>query len=184
MKEWKLFVLCVSVIGLIFLSAKKDHFQKVLDRQSEPLVKERLLDFKKGGIEKKALLEKYDTEAVITYAKSFLNTPHRMGGTTRKGIDCSGFVMTVHEAYGIELPHSSEEQARYGVIVADMDNLQRGDLVFFYDSYKTNHFITHSGIYLGEGEFIHTSSNKGVSITKINDPYYWGRRFLFGTRLN
>jgi lipoprotein Spr len=184
MKNWKLFVLCLSVIGLIFLSAKKDHFQKVLDRQSEPLVKEKLLDFKKGGIEKKVSENKYDTEELITYAKSFLNTPHRMGGTTKKGIDCSGFVMAVHKKFGIELPHSSEEQARYGDILSDMDKLKKGDLVFFYDSYKTSHFITHSGIYLGDGEFIHTSSNKGVSIAKVDDPYYWGRRFLFGTRLN
>jgi lipoprotein Spr len=184
MKEWKILVLCLSIIGLIFLSAKKDRFQKVLDKQSEPLIKERLLAFKKGGIEKKVPLDKYDTEKLITYAMSFLTTPHRMGGTTKKGIDCSGFVMAVHKAYDIELPHSSEEQARYGAIIADMDKLKRGDLVFFYDSYKTSHFITHSGIYLGEGEFIHTSSKKGVSIAKIDDPYYWGRRFLFGTRLN
>jgi murein DD-endopeptidase / murein LD-carboxypeptidase len=62
------------------------------------------------------------------------------------------------------------------------DDLRRGDLVFFIRSYKTNRFITHSGIYTGNYKFIHTSSKKGVTITSINDPW-WSKKFIFGTRV-
>ena len=72
-----------------------------------------------------------------------------MGGTTMKCMDCSGLLVTVFARYGIRLPHNSEEQARYGKIIAGTDELKKGDLVFFIRSYRTNHFITHSGIYIG-----------------------------------
>jgi len=56
------------------------------------------------------------------------------------------------------------------------------DLVFFSDSYSTNHFITHAGIYTGDNKFIHTSSSVGVTITDLKDPW-WADRFVFGTRI-
>jgi murein DD-endopeptidase / murein LD-carboxypeptidase len=88
--------------------------------------------------------------------------------------------VTVFAAHDIHLPHNSEEQARYGTIIAGMDELRKGDLVFFIRSYKTNRFITHSGIYIGNNNFIHTSSSKGVTITSLNDPW-WEEKFIFGT---
>jgi cell wall-associated NlpC family hydrolase len=80
------------------------------------------------------------------------------------------------------LPHNSEEQARYGKIITGMDKLKRGDLVFFIRSYKTNNFITHTGIYIGNNEFIHTSSKSGVTITSLKDPW-WNDKFIFATRV-
>lgn len=99
-----------------------------------------------------------------------------------KCIDCSGLLVAVFKKYGIILPHNSEEQARFGKIIPGMNNLKKGDLVFFIRSYKTNNFITHSGIYLGNNKFIHTSSSKGVTITSLNDPW-WSEKFIFGTRV-
>ena len=52
-----------------------------------------------------------------------------------------------------------------------------------YNTYRTSKLVTHAGICIGNGEFIHTSSIKGVMISKINDPYYWRKYFLFGTRI-
>jgi cell wall-associated NlpC family hydrolase len=63
-----------------------------------------------------------------------------------------------------------------------MDKLKKGDLVFFIRSYETHHFITHSGIYLGDNKFIHTSSKKGVTITSLSDTW-WKERYIFGTRV-
>jgi len=80
------------------------------------------------------------------------------------------------------LPHNSEEQARYGKIITVKDELKKGDLVFFIRSYKTQRFITHSGIYLGNNEFIHTSSTNGVTITSLDDSW-WKEKFIFGTRV-
>jgi cell wall-associated NlpC family hydrolase len=105
-----------------------------------------------------------------------------MGGTSRKCMDCSGLLMTVFATHNIQLPHNSEEQARYGTIISGMDELRKGDLVFFIRTYKTNSFITHSGIYLGDGNFIHTSSSKGVTITSLNNSW-WADKFIFGTRV-
>ncbi len=53
---------------------------------------------------------------------------------------------------------------------------------FFIRSYKTHHFITHSGIYVGDNKFIHTSSKNGVTITSLDDPW-WNEKFIFGTRI-
>ena len=99
-----------------------------------------------------------------------------------KCIDCSGLLVAVFASHDIHLPHNSEEQARYGEIIAGKDNLREGDLVFFIRSYKTQNFITHSGIYIGNNQFIHTSSSNGVIITSLNDSD-WSERYIFGTRL-
>jgi cell wall-associated NlpC family hydrolase len=105
-----------------------------------------------------------------------------MGGTTMKCMDCSGLVYTVFAKHGIILPHNSEDQARYGKIISGIDKLRRGDLVFFVRSYKTRNLITHTGIFLGNNQFIHTSSKNGVTVTSINDPW-WKEKFIFGTRV-
>ncbi len=97
-------------------------------------------------------------------------------------MDCSGLLVTVFATHGIKLPHNSEEQARYGKIITGMENLKKGDMVFFIRSYRTNQFITHSGIYIGDGKFIHTSSSNGVTVTSLNDPW-WSERYLFATRV-
>lgn len=173
---------CSLLIIVLLLSASEDRFQKVINHQADREVAAKLETFRKGGIERSVSMDEYDPEKVISDAYSFLGTPACMGGTSHKGIDCSGLVMMAHQSSGIVLPHSAEDQARYGTIVSSMEKLQRGDLVFFYDSYSTSKFITHSGIYLGENEFIHTSTSKGVTVSKIDDPYYWKQRFLFGTR--
>jgi murein DD-endopeptidase / murein LD-carboxypeptidase len=120
--------------------------------------------------------------SIIETALDYLGVPHCMGGKTRRCMDCSGLLLSVFAVHGINLPHSSEEQARYGTIIFGTDQLKEGDLVFFTRSYRTNRFITHSGIYTGNNEFIHTSSSRGVTVTSIHDPW-WSEKFVFGTRI-
>ncbi len=119
---------------------------------------------------------------IIATALEFLGVPHCMGGRTSRCMDCSGLLVAVFASYDIHLPHNSQEQARYGRIIAGMNELIAGDLVFFVRSYRTNRLITHSGIYAGDGRFIHTSSSSGVTVTSMNDPW-WNQRFVFGTRI-
>ena len=119
---------------------------------------------------------------IIATALEFLGVPHCMGGPTSRCMDCSGLLVAVIASYDIHLPHNSQEQARYGRIIAGMDELIAGDLVFFVRSYRTNRLITHSGIYSGDGRFIHTSTSSGVTVTSMNDPW-WNERFVFGTRI-
>lgn len=174
-------LLCVTCLLSSFILA--DRFDEVIEQQTNEQVKERLRIFKEGGIENELPTDSLDIDSLLAYAKSFKGTKHVMGGTSKEGIDCSGLVMVSFMKFGVQLSHSAQEQARNGKIIPKMEDLKPGDMVFFYDSYTTQNFITHSGIYLGEGDFIHTSNKYGVMISKVNDPGYWGKRYLFGTRL-
>ncbi|MDB5273509.1 MAG: nlpC [Chitinophagaceae bacterium] len=172
-----LFLLCTAA------TFDNDRFQQVIDSTQDPIIKKKLIDFEKKGIEHAVDTARYDKEALIALAKTYVGTPHKMGGITKKGIDCSGFMMVIHGEFGVKLPHSAHDQARYGTIVPSKDQLQKGDMVFFYASYSSANFITHSGVYLGDGTFIHTSNSCGVIVSPIDDSY-WGPRYLFGTRFS
>jgi len=141
-----------------------------------------LKKFMEQGFEKQLNTKGVNANDIIKTAYKYLGVPHCMGGTTFKCMDCSGLLYTCFKTHGINLPHSSEQQARYGKYIADRSLLKRGDLVFFIRTYNTNKYITHSGIYLGNNEFIHTSSSKGVTINSINNSW-WSERFIFGTRI-
>lgn len=119
---------------------------------------------------------------IIGTARGYLGVPHCMGGTTAKCMDCSGLILRVFATHGIILPHNSEEQARYGRIITEKEMLIPGDLVFFVRTYNSSRLITHSGIFIGDERFIHTSSSKGVTTTPMYNPY-WKERYLFGTRI-
>ncbi len=172
-----IFCLCCS-----FSFSDGDKVEQLINSFNNPGIRNGLKTFFRGGAEKHVSLENYSVDELIKEANSFVGAPHRMGGTTRKGVDCSGLVRVTHKKFGILLPHSSHEQARYGDLVPSKDSLEKGDLVFFYNSYNSRNFITHAGIYLGEEKFIHASHSQGVIVSSINDSY-WGKRFLFGTRL-
>lgn len=147
-----------------------------------PAEKKRLNEFIDAGVERPLDTRSVTPDEIISTARKYLGVPHCMGGKSMKCIDCSGLLAVVFATHGIELPHSSEEQARYGKIIADRENLKKGDLVFFIRTYNTNRFITHSGIYLGDNKFIHTSTSLGVTLTSLDDPW-WNERYLFATRV-
>ncbi len=150
---------------------------------NDPQLHKKILAFKKGGVEKKVNTSDYDVEGVIGYAESLLGTPHVMGGYSPSGLDCSGLVKLAHAQFGVTLPRASHDQGRYGIIIYPDEELRRGDLVFFHSTYSKRELITHSGIYLGENKFIHTSTSHGVSISALLDSGYWQDHYLFATRL-
>lgn len=170
----------------IHIAAKnreEDALNRLLEATANVEIKERLRTFVSGEIERKINIDSYDIEAVISYAESIIGTPHRMGGSSTKGLDCSGLVMLAHSKEEVILPHGSQEQAKYGRIMAPDEELKRGDLVFFHSTYRTAKLVTHAGIYLGEDQFIHTSSSKGVMISEVAGSAYWSGHYLFATRL-
>ena len=103
---------------------------------------------------------------VISTAKSLLDIRYRYGGTTTNGFDCSGYTQYVFAQNGITLDRTAAQQyANNGTSVAKSD-LQAGDLVFFSSSSQK---VGHVGIYIGDGQFIHSSSGAGkVIITSLN----------------
>ncbi len=138
--------------------------------------------FVRGGIERELKTGRIKPKRVIKSAEKYLGTPHCMGGTSSKCLDCSGLTYLAFTKNKIQIPRNSQEQARYGYLIFDRNDLKRGDLVFFTKSYKTSDFITHVGIYLGNGMFIHTSSSAGVTKTALSNSW-WNERFVFGTRV-
>lgn len=114
-----------------------------------------------------------------TEAKKYLGIKYRSAGTTTKGFDCSGYVQYVYKKLGVNLPRTSKSMYSKGTAVKK-NNLKPGDLVFFNTSGKG---VSHVGIYIGQGNFIHSSSSKGVSIASVNDKYYWGSRYVGAKRV-
>lgn len=179
----KFIVILIAVCQLLVTYCSKQlyHEQSFPNIESKAENK-KLKDFMAAGAEKVINTRNSSPDEIIKTAKQYLGVPHCMGGTTMKCLDCSGLLVAVFGKHGIKLPHNSEEQARYGKIITRRDELKKGDLVFFIRSYKTHYFITHAGIYIGNNQFIHTSSTVGVTITSLSDPW-WTEKFIFGTRL-
>jgi cell wall-associated NlpC family hydrolase len=136
----------------------------------------------KGGAELKLNTGGKKPKQIIRVAEKYLGTPHCMGGTTKKCMDCSGLTYVSFTKNNIDIPRRSEDQARYGQIITDKSDLKKGDLVFFTKSYNSPDYITHVGIYLGDNKFIHASTSKGVIETDLYNPW-WSERFVFGTRV-
>lgn len=105
-------------------------------------------------------------------------TPYRMGGLSKKGVDCSGFVqLTYRDLFGRKLPRTVKDQVDYGKEIPTQA-ARPGDLVFF----KTGLFQRHVGIYLEDGFFIHASRSSGVILSNLSESYwqdnYWKTRRL------
>jgi cell wall-associated NlpC family hydrolase len=123
-------------------------------------------------------------QAVIETALSAMGTPYAWGGTDANGFDCSGLIQYAYRAHGIPLPRRSVEQAREGAAVPrDLDALLPGDILTFANG--TNP-VSHVGLYLGEGRFIHSAS-AGVQVSTLgpDDPAggYWWRRWVGARRI-
>ena len=140
--------------------------------------------FKAEGYQKEFRLPKERLEAVIDTAMTFLGVPNRVGGVDRDSIDASGLIyVSINKNFDVKFPRIAQDMARYGKIITDTQNLKRGDLVFFFDTYEVDRIITSVGLYIGENKFINSSTNEGVSVSEIDDPYYWKNKFFFGTRI-
>ncbi|MBV8197756.1 MAG: C40 family peptidase [Candidatus Eremiobacteraeota bacterium] len=109
-------------------------------------------------------------------ALRFLGVPYVFGGTSAYGFDCSGFVQHVFAMLGISLPRTAD--AQYDVGHRAVGGPRPGDLVFF-DTYGG---VSHVGIYLGHGEFVHASSSHGVMVSHLAEEY-WAARYVGAKRL-
>ena len=116
-------------------------------------------------------------QKIIATAKQYLGVPYVWGGTSPSGFDCSGLVYYVFRQHGITLNRTAATQYQHGTYVAK-SNLRPGDLVFFQNTYKEG--ISHVGIYVGDGKFLHASSSQGVTISALSNSYwtshYYGAR--------
>ncbi len=116
-------------------------------------------------------------QLLLTEANGWLGVPYAYGGTSKSGVDCSGFVSKVYGKFGVGLPRTSREMFEEGRSVTRKTILP-GDLVFFTNA--SGRGITHVGIFVGGTDFIHASTQKGVITSSLEDHYY--RKYYVGAR--
>ena len=118
---------------------------------------------------------------IVAYAKQFLGTPYVYGGNGPNSFDCSGFTKYVYAHFGVTLNRTATDQLANGTAVSK-SQLQPGDLVFFNSGY-TSKPVSHVGIYIGGGQFIHASTNTySVQIDNLNSGYY-SRVYVYGRHI-
>ena len=124
-------------------------------------------------------LDSSKAKRLIATAKKYIGTPYAFGGTTPSAFDCSGYLQYVFRENGINIPRTADEQYLMGISAKNKKDLVPGDLVFF-STYEEG--ASHVGIYLGDNQFIHASSSKGVRIDAM-DNTYWQPRYVGGKRI-
>lgn len=124
------------------------------------------------------------TERIIKQAQAFSGTRYKFGGTTRKGMDCSGLIYVAFQKENIVLPRVSRDMAQRGKPVKNKD-IDKGDLLFFRTS-KSSKRINHVGLVTKvDGDdiyFIHATTSKGVLTSNLNERY-WNRAYVMARRV-
>jgi len=132
-----------------------------------------------GGSRKVAEASNKKSEAIVKYAKSFEGTRYKFGGTTKRGMDCSGLVYVSYQKENIAMPRISRDMAKRGKRIS-LSNTKQGDLLFFKTN-KNKNTINHVGLVVetkrGAIFFIHSTSSAGVIITSLDEPY-WKNAFV------
>lgn len=114
------------------------------------------------------------------FIDSWLGTPYRLGGTTRKGIDCSAFVQQLYDnVFNTSLVRTAFQQFGMAKRLFSDDSLKEGDLVFFR---TVSSRISHVGVYITNKHFVHSCSSKGVTVSSL-DEKYWARTYAGAGRI-
>lgn len=122
-----------------------------------------------------------DNIPLFSLIKRWHRTPYRYAGTSKQGVDCSGFVCIAYDSlYGYKLPRDAGSQYAVCYGVKKKHDFQQGDLVFFK---RGRHYISHVGIYLKDNKFVHSASIFGVIISNLDEQYY-RHHYFSGGRVN
>ncbi|HSC83723.1 MAG TPA: NlpC/P60 family protein [Pseudomonas sp.] len=155
-----------------------------VDLQQEPnpveyIDEEKLPDFAKDKPYELPVL----ADNILAHGLSLVGTRYRMGGTSvNTGFDCSGFVGFLYkEEAGMKLPRSTRELINLDAPLVSRNELEPGDIIFFNNRGRGR--VSHAGIYLGDDQFIHSSSSRsgGVRVDSLDDSY-WSRSYMEAKR--
>jgi hypothetical protein len=149
-----------------------------VETEVKGFLKIRLPDKRTGFVRKSECLSwqewttrKADVPAMISIARQMLGTPYLWGGTSSKGVDCSGFTKNSYYSQGVILARDASQQVRYGEHpdFNKLEELQPGDLLFFGRNAQR---VTHVGLYMGQGKYIHSSGLIRINSIDPNDAVY------------
>ena len=137
-------------------------------------------NFKETKTEKSSKKKKSDkADAIIAYAKTYSGTKYKYGGTTKKGIDCSGLLFVSFQSEQISLPRIARDMSKKGTKIS-LSKVQKGDLLFFKTN-KKKRSINHVGLVVEKNKkglfFIHSTTSLGVIISSL-DENYWKNAFV------
>ncbi|PTU02138.1 peptidase P60 [Pseudomonas sp. HMWF031] len=147
--------------------------------QEETVTEKELAAFADGKSYKLPVL----ADSILERGMSLIGTRYRFGGTSEAGFDCSGFIgYLFREEAGMNLPRSTREMINVDAPLVARSKLEPGDLLFFATNGRRGR-VSHAGIYLGDNQFIHSSSRKsgGVRIDSLGDSY-WSKTFIEAKR--
>lgn len=124
-----------------------------------------------------------DNLILYTEASHWLDVPHRIGGNSKRGVDCSHFVANIYrDVYDKRVGVSSADILKKNCKKIRRGSLREGDLVFFRTDGGKKKEPNHVGIYLKNERFVHASTSKGVMVSSLNEPYYL-RAWMTGGRV-
>lgn len=116
------------------------------------------------------------SETILAQYHAWKGVPHRTGGHSRRGVDCSGLMIAVfRDAFSLDLPRTSREQSRLGLAIKPQER-RPGDLVFFKDRGRD-----HIGVVVDQRRFLHTSYSSGVTLSEFDS--YWNPRLKHVRRI-
>lgn len=129
-------------------------------------------------------IESDDNHALMLESARWVGSPYRLGGTTRRGVDCSGLVCSLYqEIYDVKLPRTSQEQYENTdnlTLHIRKSSIRSGDLLFFSTN-SSRQCVSHVGILLKGTHFIHASSSRGVIVSSLNESY-WKKNWIGAAR--
>ncbi|MCK1794374.1 C40 family peptidase [Pseudomonas violetae] len=147
--------------------------------QEDPAAEKQLASFADGKSYQLPVL----ADSILERGMSLIGTRYRFGGTSEAGFDCSGFIgYLFREEAGMNLPRSTREMINVDAPLVSRSNLKPGDLLFFATNGRRGR-VSHAGIYLGDDQFIHSSSRRsgGVRVDSLGDSY-WSKTFIEAKR--
>jgi cell wall-associated NlpC family hydrolase len=129
-----------------------------------------------AGIAEQAAAQSVTGQDIANFALQYNGYAYVWAGNTPAGFDCSGFTQyVILSMLGIDITHSTELQMNYGYWV-DWENWMPGDLIYFAGTWGSS--ISHTGVYVGDGQFIHAENETtGVRISSLYSDYYWGHYY-------
>lgn len=181
------------ILLLLFCFNSCKSSKGIVTKKSEPIISTEIKTEESSSTIEKNLISESTTstkinnsksDVIINYAKQFDGVSYKYGGTTKKGMDCSGLVSTAFKSEDILLPRSSKDMATIGNWV-DVNEIEKGDLLFFAtkpNGRDINHVGLVTDVRPGYIEFIHATTNAGVIISNLAERY-WHSSFVQARRI-